>query len=98
MEKPETDIMLAINHVKKDLPNVQNCGHMYVYQDIKKATKCARYVHQCKANTSNKENRDWYTNRKQGSGMQCMLGKDIWNKIAELLLLQEMQVVENHGI
>ena len=37
MEKPETDIMLAINHVKKDLPNVQNCGHMYVYQDIKKA-------------------------------------------------------------
>ena len=39
MDKPEADIILAIHWLKKDLPNVKECKHVYAHQDTKKAKK-----------------------------------------------------------
>ena len=37
MYKPEADITLTIYCVRKDLPNVKECRHVYVHQDTRKA-------------------------------------------------------------
>ena len=39
MGKPEADILLAIHHLKKDLPNVKECRHVYAHQDTRNAKK-----------------------------------------------------------
>ena len=37
MGKPKADIILAIHQLKKDLPNVNGCKHIYAHQDTRKA-------------------------------------------------------------
>ena len=37
MSKPKVDIVLAIHHVKKDLPNVQAYRHVYTHHYTRKA-------------------------------------------------------------
>ena len=39
MGKPEADIILAIHQLKKDLPNVKDCKHVYAHQDTSRAKK-----------------------------------------------------------
>ena len=39
MGKPEADIILAIHHLKRDLPNVKECKHLYAHQDTRNAKK-----------------------------------------------------------
>ena len=39
MGKPEADIILAIHWLKKDLPNVKECKHVYAHLNTTKAKK-----------------------------------------------------------
>ena len=39
MGKPKVDIILAIHQLKKELPNVKDCKHMYAHQDNIRANK-----------------------------------------------------------
>ena len=39
MDKPEADIILAIHPLKKDLPNVKECKHVYVHQGTRNTKK-----------------------------------------------------------
>ena len=39
MGKPEAGIILAIHHLKKDLPTVKECKHVYAHQDTRNAKK-----------------------------------------------------------
>jgi hypothetical protein len=38
MGKPKADTILAIHHLKKDLPNVKDCRHVYADQDTRTVT------------------------------------------------------------
>ena len=39
ISKPDADIILAIHHLKKDLPNVKECKHVYVHKDTRNVKK-----------------------------------------------------------
>ena len=39
MGKPEADIFLAIHQLKRDLPNMKECKHVYAHQHIINAKK-----------------------------------------------------------